>query len=247
MRTDDCPEWIPRFVPVPALEEQLPLLYAIAKRTVANGMAYGWRAHVDGAEYIPENGGVILASNHQSAADQIFLAGATSRHLTFWAKSEFFMGKGIGGWFTRSLLTGLGCIPVERRGGRAMLTAFDGAIPLLRAGDAVVVYPEGTRSRDGRIYRGRTGVARLAIAAGVPIVPVGMVGTDKVIPVGRVVPKISRGVVTVKFGKPIETAGHLDDRSSLRALTDHVMSEIQKLVGQEYVPRYAPTTTQAGS
>jgi 1-acyl-sn-glycerol-3-phosphate acyltransferase len=135
---------------------------------------------------------------------------------------------------------GLGAIRVERAGGRAALTAFDGAIPVLRAGDMVAVYPEGTRSPDGRLYRGRTGAARLAVAAGVPIIPVGMIGTEKVQPIGQPYPKPRRNVVTIRFGKPIEAAGRADDRTSLRALTDEVMAEIQKLTGQEYVPRYAP-------
>jgi 1-acyl-sn-glycerol-3-phosphate acyltransferase len=102
------------------------------------------------------------------------------------------------------------------------------------------VYPEGTRSPDGRLYRGRTGAARLAVAAGVPLVPVGVLGTDKVQPIGQPYPKPFRGKVTIRFGKPIETAGRADDRTSLRALTDELMAEIQKLTGQEYVPRYAP-------
>jgi 1-acyl-sn-glycerol-3-phosphate acyltransferase len=217
----------------------LPLLYTIVKRTVANGLVYGWRAHVEGAEHIPRTGGVIFAGNHLSAADQVFLAGSTPRHLTFWVASNFFEGRGLGGWFTRNLLAGLGTIPVERRGGRAVLTAFDGAIPVLIAGDAVVVYPEGSRSRDGRLYRGRTGMARLALAAEVPIIPVGLIGTEKVMPIGRILPKFSRGLVTVRFGRPIETAGYPGDVSSLRGLTDRVMAEIQKLTGQEYCPRYA--------
>lgn len=206
-----------------------------------------WRPHVNGVEYVPESSGVIFASNRLSVADELFIAGAVSRHLAFWAKSDYFTGKGFRSWFTRKLVTGLGAIPVERRGGRAALTAFDGAIPLLKARDAVVVYPEGTRSRDGRLYRGRTGVARLAVAASVPIIQVGMIGTDRVQPIGRVLPKLSRGAVTVNFGKRIATVRHTGDRSSLRELTDRVMSEIQKMTGQEYVSWYARTTTPANS
>jgi 1-acyl-sn-glycerol-3-phosphate acyltransferase len=218
----------------------LPLLYTIGRLTVGSALAYGWRPHVEGIEYVPKTGGVIFAGNHLSVADELFIGATVPRHLAFWAKSDYFEGKGIRGWFSRNLMHGLGAIPVERKGGRAALEAFDGAIPVLKGGDAVVVYPEGTRSPDGRLYRGRTGAARLAVAAGVPIVPVGTLGTDKVQPIGRLYPKFSRGTVTVKFGKPINTIGHPDDRSSLRALTDHVMSEIQKLTGQEYVSRYAP-------
>jgi 1-acyl-sn-glycerol-3-phosphate acyltransferase len=163
------------------------------------------------------------------------------RHIAFWAKSEYFVGTGMRGWFTRNLLHGLGAIPVERAGGRAALTAFDGAIPVLKAGDLVAVYPEGTRSPDGRLYRGRTGVARLAVAAGVPIVPVGMLGTERVQPIGQPYPKpVGWRKVTVRIGPPIDTTGRGDDRTALRQLTDEVMAEIQKLTGQEYVPRYAP-------
>jgi 1-acyl-sn-glycerol-3-phosphate acyltransferase len=218
----------------------LPLLYTIGKFTVGNAMMIGWRPHVEGLENIPRTGGAIFAGNHLSVADELFLGSVVPRHLAFWAKSEYFDGTGVSGWFTRTLLNGLGAIRVERRGGRGALTAFDGAIPVLKAGDAVAIYPEGTRSPDGRPYRGRTGAARLAVAAGVPIVPVGMLGTDKVQPIGQPYPMPFRGKVTIRFGKPIETAGRADDRTSLRALTDELMAEIQKLTGQEYVPRYAP-------
>jgi len=218
----------------------LPLLYSFGKITVGKAMILGWRPHVDGYEHIPQTGGAIFAGNHLSVADELFLGSVVPRHIAFWAKSDYFVGKGIGGFFTRRLMLGLGAIRVERAGGRAALTAFDGAIPVLKAGDTVAVYPEGTRSPDGRLYRGRTGVARLAVAAGVPIIPVGMLGTDKVQPIGQPYPMVGRGKVTVKFGKPIETTGRADDRTALRALTDEVMAEIQKLTGQEYVPRYAP-------
>ena len=218
----------------------MPLLYSIGKVTVGKAMILGWRPHVEGSEYIPATGGVIFAGNHLSVADELFLGSVVPRHIAFWAKSDYFVGKGIGGFFTRTLMQGLGAIKVERRGGRAALAAFDGAIPVLKAGDTVAVYPEGTRSPDGRLYRGRTGVARLAVAAGVPIVPVGTIGTDKVQPIGQPYPMIGRGKVTIKFGAPIETADRSDDRSALRTLTDEVMAEIQKLTGQEYVPRYAP-------
>jgi 1-acyl-sn-glycerol-3-phosphate acyltransferase len=223
----------------------LPLLYSIGKVTVGKAMILGWRPHVEGLENIPPTGGAVFAGNHLSVADELFLGSVVPRHIAFWAKSEYFVGTGVKGFFTRNLMHGLGAIKVERAGGRAALTAFDGAIPVLRAGDMVAVYPEGTRSPDGRLYRGRTGAARLAVAAGVPIVPVGMLGTEKVQPIGQPYPKlIGLGKVTVKFGKPIETVGRSDDRTSLRTLTDEVMAEIQKLTGQEYVPRYAPPRDQ---
>ncbi|MEU8657439.1 lysophospholipid acyltransferase family protein [Actinoplanes philippinensis] len=218
----------------------MPLLYSIAKATVGTVLDVGWRPHVEGIEHIPQSGGAIFAGNHLSVADELLLGTVVPRHLAFWAKSDYFTGTGVKGFLNRKLMEGLGAIRVERAGGRAALTAFDAAIPALRGGDLVAVYPEGTRSPDGRLYRGRTGVARLAVAAGVPIIPVGVLGTDKVQPIGRLVPKLERGVISVKFGKPIDTIGRSDDRTALRELTDYVMTEIQKLTGQEYIPRYAP-------
>jgi 1-acyl-sn-glycerol-3-phosphate acyltransferase len=218
----------------------LPLLYSIGKVTVGNVLMVGWRPRVEGIEHIPRTGGAIFAGNHLSVADELFLGAVVPRHLAFWAKSDYFTGTGLKGFLNRQLMQGLGAIRVERAGGRAALTAFDAAIPALAGGDLVAVYPEGTRSPDGRLYRGRTGVSRLAVAAGVPIIPVGVLGTDKVQPIGRLYPKLMRDTITIKFGKPIETIGRSDDRTALRELTDQVMAEIQKLTGQEYVPRYAP-------
>jgi 1-acyl-sn-glycerol-3-phosphate acyltransferase len=218
----------------------VPLLYSIGKLIVGNGMKIGWRPKVEGLEHIPATGGAILAGNHLSVADEIFLGAVVPRHLAFWAKAEYFDGTGIKGFVTKQIVGGLGAIRVERAGGRAALAAFDGAIPVLKAGDLVAVYPEGTRSPDGRLYRGRTGAARLAVAAGVPLIPVGVLGTDRVQPIGARVPRLGAGPVTVRIGKPIDTGGRGDDRTSLRELTDELMVEIQKLTGQEYVPRYAP-------
>ncbi|MET8151859.1 lysophospholipid acyltransferase family protein [Actinoplanes sp. NPDC049668] len=226
----------------------MPLLYSIGKITVGKAMTLGWRPHVEGLENIPASGGAIFAGNHLSVADELFLGAVVPRHIAFWAKAEYFRGGGVGGNVTKFVLEGLGAIKVERGGGRAALAAFDGAIPVLKAGDMVAVYPEGTRSPDGRLYRGRTGVARLAVAAGVPIIPVGMIGTEKVQPIGQRIPRPVKGKVTIKFGAPIPTVGLSDDRTALRTLTDEVMAEIQKLTGQEYVPRYAPprgTTPEA--
>lgn len=218
----------------------MPPLYVIGKLTVGTAMRMGWRPRVEGLENIPPTGGAILASNHLSVAEHLFLGAVVPRHIAFWAKAEYFTGTGFRGWLTRSVVSGLGAIRVERGGGRASLSAFDAAIPALKAGDLVAIYPEGTRSPDGRLYRGRTGVARLAIAAGVPVVPVGIIGTDKVQPIGARVPRLGAGKVTIRFGKPLEVAGRPDDRTSLRKITDELMSEIQKMTGQQYVPRYAP-------
>jgi 1-acyl-sn-glycerol-3-phosphate acyltransferase len=217
----------------------VPPLYVIGKLTVGNGLRLIWRPTVEGLEHVPATGGAIFAGNHLSVADELFLGAVVPRHVAFWAKSEYFTGTGLRGRLTRAVVGGLGAIPVERTGGRAALSAFDAAIPALKAGDLVAVYPEGTRSPDGRLYRGRTGVARLALAADVPVIPVGVLGTDKIQPIGARLPRLGSGI-TVRFGKPMDFTGRSADRSSLRRITDEVMAEIQKLTGQQYVPRYAP-------
>ncbi|MFV2021638.1 lysophospholipid acyltransferase family protein [Micromonospora sp. LOL_023] len=224
----------------------MPPLYSIGKVTVGPALLLGWRPKVEGKENVPAAGGVILAANHLSVADEYFLGAVLPRHVAFWAKAEYFVGTGFRGLVTRSLVTGLGAIRVERGGGRAALSAFDGAIPVLAAGGQVAVFPEGTRSPDGRLYRGRTGVARLALAAGVPVVPVGFAGTDEIQPIGTLWPKLKRGKAVVRFGKPMDFTGRSDDRAEMRRITDEVMAEIQRLTGQEYVPRYAPPRTAAG-
>ncbi|MEV0733331.1 MULTISPECIES: lysophospholipid acyltransferase family protein [unclassified Polymorphospora] len=216
----------------------MPLLYTIGQLTVGNTLRWGWRPKVEGLEHVPASGGAVFAGNHLSVADELFLGAVVPRHIAFWAKSEYFDGTGLTGWVSRTVMEGMGAIRVERGGGRAALTAFDSAIPVLKAGDLVAVYPEGTRSPDGRLYRGRTGAARLAMQAGVPIIPVGMIGTDKVQPIGARVPRL--GKITVRFGKPLDLTGRSADRKSLREITDETMAEIQKLTGQEYVSRYAP-------
>jgi 1-acyl-sn-glycerol-3-phosphate acyltransferase len=222
----------------------VPVLYTVGQWTVAPLLKLGWAPEVEGKENVPEAGGAIFAGNHLSVADEFMLGALVSpRRVSFWAKSDYFTGKGPSGFFFRTLMNGLGAIPVNREGGRAALSAFDSAIPVLQEGGLVCVYPEGTRSPDGRLYRGRTGVARLALAAGVPIIPVGSIGTDKIQPTGQVLPKLKRGEVVVKFGRPISVDKWQDAEntsSAAREITDTVMSAIQALTGQEYVPRYAP-------
>jgi 1-acyl-sn-glycerol-3-phosphate acyltransferase len=220
----------------------VPLLYTIGLYTVAPAVRLAWRPTIEGLEWIPPTGGAVLASNHLSVADEYLMGAVVPRHIAFWAKSEYFRGTGVRGWAVRALLNGLGAIEVNRAGGRAALTALDSAIPALRGGDLVGVYPEGTRSPDGRLYRGRTGAARLALLAEVPIIPVGVLGTERVQPVGKVVPRLGHPV-TIRFGKPMDLTGRAHDRATLRTITDELMMEIQKLTGQEYVPRYAPQRT----
>ena len=219
--------------------DRVPLLYTIGLHTVAPAVRLALRPVVDGLEHLPRTGGAVLASNHLSVADKYLLGAVVRRHMAFWAKSEYFTGTGIGGWGMRTLLRGLGAIEVNREGGRAALTALDAAIPALRSGDLVGVYPEGTRSPDGRLYRGRTGAARLALLAEVPIIPIGMTGTEKMQPIGRKVPKLGVSV-SIRFGKPLDFVGRPLDSANLRAITEETMEAIRQLTGQEYVGRYAP-------
>ncbi|MEV4657672.1 lysophospholipid acyltransferase family protein [Micromonospora sp. NPDC049301] len=216
----------------------MPLLYDLSKLTVGTTLRLGWRPRVEGLEHVPRHGGAILAGNHLSVADELFLACATPRHVTFWAKSEYFTGRGPGGWLSRRIVSGMGAIRVERAGGRAALSALDAAVPVLRAGGLVAVYPEGTRSPDGRLYRGRTGMTRLARDAEVPIIPVGVLGTAEVLPVDARLPR--RHPVALRFGPPIPVAERIHGPRDIRTVTDEVMAAIQRLTGQEYVPRYAP-------
>jgi 1-acyl-sn-glycerol-3-phosphate acyltransferase len=217
----------------------VPLLYTIGQYTVGPAVRLAFRPTVEGLENVPDRGGAVLAGNHLSVADEYIMGAVVPRHIAFWAKSEYFNGTGISGMAMKALMRGLGAIEVNREGGRAALTALDAAIPALRGGDLVGVYPEGTRSPDGRLYRGRTGAARLALLAEVPIIPFGVIGTEKIQPIGTKIPRLG-AKAAIRFGKPMDFTGHTMDSSSLRAFTDELMSAIQELTGQEYVSRYAP-------
>lgn len=191
-----------------------------------------------GLENVPADGGAILASNHLSFSDSIFLPLVLKRKVVFLGKSEYFTGKGVKGVATRAFMEGVGTIPVHRGGGRSSEAALRTGMQVLSEGHLLGIYPEGTRSHDGRLYRGKTGVARLAIEADVPVIPVAMIGTDVAQPVGKKVP--SRVKIGVRIGAPIDISayrGRQDDREALRELTDKVMTEIQKLSGQEYADR----------
>jgi 1-acyl-sn-glycerol-3-phosphate acyltransferase len=214
----------------------MPLLYAAAHRTLGAVLRGFWPTRVTGLENLPTGSGAILAANHHAIADQLFLGINTPRHIAFWAKAEYFRAPGLVGSLTRRVVTGMAAIPVERAGGRAVLQAFDAAVPILQAGGLVAVFVEGTRSPDGRLYRGRTGAVRLAARAGVPIVPVGIRGTNHIRPAGRRFPR--RHPITLEFAPAIPVK--VESAQDARRLTDEVTTQIQALTGQEYVPTYAP-------
>lgn len=199
-----------------------------------------FRPRVEGLHHVPESGPVILASNHLSFSDSIFTPLIVPRKVTFVAKAEYFTGKGIKGWLTKAFFAGTGCIPVDRSGGRAAQAALDTQLTVLRAGGVAGIYPEGTRSPDGRLYRGKTGVARLALESGAPVVPVAMLNLDQIQPPGKLIPKIAR--VRIRFGPPLDFsryAGLAGDRFVERAVTDEIMYELMELSGREYVDMYA--------
>ena len=199
-----------------------------------------FRPRTEGAENVPEEGPAILASNHLSYSDWLFMPLLIPRRVTFVAKAEYFEGSGVKGWLQRTFFSGAGQVPIDRSGGRASEGALRTGLRVLGAGDCFGIYPEGTRSHDGRLYRGRTGVARLALEAKVPVIPVAVVGTDVVAPPGKVYGHYTRPLV--RFGKPLDFSryeGMESDRYILRAITDEIMYEIMELSGQEYVDVYA--------
>lgn len=199
-----------------------------------------FRPWVEGLENVPKDGPAILASNHLSFSDSFFMPLVVERRVTFLAKQEYFTGRGIKGWLTAGFFRGVGQIPVDRAGGRASEGALRTGLKVLQRGDLFGVYPEGTRSPDGKLYRGRTGVARLALEAQVPVIPVAMIDTEKLQPPGRVLPRLIRP--GVRFGKPLDFSryeGLASDRYVLRSVTDEIIYELMKLSGQEYVDIYA--------
>jgi 1-acyl-sn-glycerol-3-phosphate acyltransferase len=199
-----------------------------------------FRPQVEGLRNVPSDGPAILAGNHLSFSDSIFMPLVVKRRVTFVAKAEYFTGKGLKGWLTKSFFLGTGCIPVDRTGGDAARAALDTQLRVLRSGNLAGIYPEGTRSPDGRLYRGKTGVARLALESGAPVVPVAMLNTDVIQPTGKLIPKLMR--VKIRFGAPMHFgryAGKLGDRLVERAITDEIMFELMELSGREYVDVYA--------
>jgi 1-acyl-sn-glycerol-3-phosphate acyltransferase len=207
-----------------------------------------FRPIVEGRENVPDHGPAILASNHLSFSDSIFMPLMVKRPVTFVAKQEYFTGRGIKGWLTKMFFVGTGTIPVDRSGGRAAQAAIDTGLRVLREGGIFGIYPEGTRSPDGRLYRGKTGVARLALESGAPVIPVAMLNSDEIQPIGTLIPRITR--VRIRFGAPLDFsryAGMAGDRFIERAVTDEIMYELMQLSGREYIDMYAQKVKNTGA
>ena len=217
------------------------MLYQLLKHIVLGPpLKLLFRPWVEGMDNIPAHGPAILASNHLSFSDSIFLPLMTPRRITFLAKAEYFTERGIKGRLKKGFFAGVGQVPIDRSGGRASEDAIRKGVEILRNGDLLGIYPEGTRSPDGRLYRGKTGIARMALDAGVPVIPVAMINTFDIQPPGQVMPNIMR--VGIKIGEPLDFSryeGMSGDRFVLRSITDEIMYELMQLSGQEYVDCYA--------
>lgn len=217
------------------------MFYWIVKNLILGPLLNSaFRPWVKGIDNVPHDGPAILASNHLSFVDSIFLPLVLDRSVVFLAKSDYFTGKGLRGFFTRLFFTAAGQLPIDRSGGKASEASLNTGLRALSEGRLLGIYPEGTRSPDGRLYRGRTGIARMVLEANVPIIPVAMIDTDKVMPIGSRMPKVHR--VGVVFGKPLDFSrfeGYEGDRFVLRAITDEIVHELYVLSGQEYVDEYA--------
>ena len=202
-----------------------------------------FRPKVSGLRHVPNLGPVIIASNHLSFSDSIFMPLVVPRKVTFMAKSEYFTSPGLKGFVKKIIFQALGQVPVDRSGGRRSESAIRTGLKLLEEGQCIGIYPEGTRSPDGRLFKGRSGIARMAIDSGAPIVPVAMFNTAEIQPTGQVVPKVRR--VEMVFGEPMYFTGDSSDLALLRQVTDEIMRGIQKISGQVYVDMYASDAKNA--
>jgi 1-acyl-sn-glycerol-3-phosphate acyltransferase len=213
-----------------------------------------YRPRAVGVEHIPESGPVLLVANHQSFSDSIFMPLLTPRPVKFLAKAEYFRGGGIKGRLSAGFFKGVGSVPIDRAGAKAADAALKTALRLLGEGQIVGLYPEGTRSPDGRLYKGRTGAARIVLTAGCPVVPCAISGTEHVQPTGTLVPKVHP--VTVTFGPPLDFSRYTGEvwdavreteheHTVLRAITDEIMHTLMTMTGREYVDRYASDVKNA--
>ncbi|MEE2040545.1 lysophospholipid acyltransferase family protein [Nocardiopsis sp. CT-R113] len=216
------------------------MLYGALRQTASALARTLCRPTIEGRENIPDTGAVLLASNHLSFVDSIIIPlSVTQRPVRFLAKASYFEGAGLKGQFTRTVFTSLGAVPVERSDARGAMMSLELMLDRLRKGEACVIYPEGTRSRDGRLYRGRTGVAHLAMESKAPIVPVALSGTQDVQPIGTSMPRPRP--FTVRFGKPLDFSigyDHLAPGKARRVIADEVMDAIHAMSGQERANEY---------
>jgi 1-acyl-sn-glycerol-3-phosphate acyltransferase len=202
-----------------------------------------FRPRAEGMEHVPVTGGAILASNHLSAADWIYMPLSLKRRVTFLAKAEYFTGKGLKGFLQRAFFSGAGQVPIDRSSASSAENAIQTGLRILREGKVLGIYPEGTRSPDGRLFRGKTGVARMALETGVPVIPVAMIYSPKKLPFGKTITRVQ-----VRFGEPLEFSryeGLSGDRFVERSITDEIMYEIMTLSGQEYVDVYGATVKKS--
>ncbi|HEU5127340.1 MAG TPA: lysophospholipid acyltransferase family protein [Glycomyces sp.] len=223
------------------------MIYRVLKAVLGPILWAVWRPQVEGLHYVPESGPAILASNHLAVFDSVFLPLVVKRHITFIAKSDYFTGGGFKGLLTRVFMRAVGAIPVDRAGGDAAHASLGTGKRVLSEGQLFGIYPEGTRSPDGRLYRGKTGVARLALETGSQVVPVAMMNTGELQPIGKRLPR--RGRVRIRIGPPLDFnrySGLVGDRTVERAVTDEVMDALMALSGQDYVDEYAAKIKQRG-
>jgi 1-acyl-sn-glycerol-3-phosphate acyltransferase len=219
-------------------------IQSVARAVLGPAFHLLWKISTEGLEHVPESGGAIIAPNHVAAIDSFFVPLVLPRRITYVGKAEY-----LDDWKTKYLFPAMGMIPIDRSGGSASKAALDAAAGVLERGELFGIYPEGTRTRDGRLHRGHTGVARLALRTNSPIVPTAVIGTDEVQPVDSSVPKFFKRV-HIRFGRPVAVDRYLDrpdDRMVLRQITDEVMFEIANLSGQEYVDTYATSSKAAAA
>jgi len=214
------------------------LPYGVLRAFLTPFLMSAFRPKVKGLRNVPGKGPVIIASNHLSFSDSIFMPLVVPRKVTFLAKSEYFTSPGPKGLLKKLTFIALGQVPVDRSGGRRSEAALLTGLKILAEGNCLGIYPEGTRSPDGRLYKGRTGIARLAIESGAPIIPVAMSNTDKIQPTGKIIPNLHR--VGMIFGEPMYFEGDSTDLQYLRLVTDKIMKKIQEMSGQQYIDIYAP-------
>lgn len=216
--------------------------YTVARTLLSPVFSFCWDIEVQGLDRVPRAGGAIIAPNHVSVLDSFFVPFCLPRRITYVGKAEY-----MDDWKTKYLFPAIGMIPIDRSGGSSAERALNAAARVLDRGELFGIYPEGTRSRDGRLHKGHTGVARLALRTGCPIIPTGVQGSVEIQPPDARFPNLFRKV-RVRFGRPVDVTRYrdrADDRLVLRQITDEVMYEIRTLSGQEYVDSYATRTSES--